>query len=95
MSEPARMMRRCRCRWCVAYDVRKCLALPAGAFGLTRVLLPMSLQSRLMLSFAILDIMFVGMTRPDNSTFRVIQLVLPASLRWATVSGGRPRRCRI
>jgi cellulose synthase (UDP-forming) len=29
-----------------------------------------------MLSFAILGIMLIGMTRPDNSTFRVIPLVI-------------------
>jgi cellulose synthase (UDP-forming) len=53
----------------------KYLALPAGALGLTLILLPMSLQAQLMLSFAVLGIMFIGMTRPDNSTFRVITLV--------------------
>ncbi|WP_428427608.1 UDP-forming cellulose synthase catalytic subunit [Pararhizobium sp.] len=53
----------------------KYLAIPAGALGLTLILLPMSLQAQLMLSFAVLGIMFIGMTRPDNSTFRVITLV--------------------
>ena len=41
-----------------------------------------------MLSFAVLGIMFIGMTRPDNSTFGVIPLVsLPASLPCALADG--------
>ncbi|MDQ0319219.1 cellulose synthase (UDP-forming) [Pararhizobium capsulatum DSM 1112] len=53
----------------------KFLAVPAGALGLLLILLPMSLQAQLMLSCAVLGVMFIGMTRPENPTFRVITLV--------------------
>ncbi len=56
----------------------KFLAIPAGAVGLTLILLPMSLQAQLMLSFAVLGVMFIGMTRPDNSTFRLVTFVFAA-----------------
>ncbi|WP_083637691.1 UDP-forming cellulose synthase catalytic subunit [Pararhizobium arenae] len=53
----------------------KFLAVPAGALGLLLILLPMSLQAQLMLSCAVLGVMFIGMTRPESATFRVVTLV--------------------
>lgn len=45
----------------------------------------MSLQAQLMLSFAVLGVMFFGMTRPDNSVFRLTTFVFAGiiALRYA------------
>ncbi|MFB2549459.1 UDP-forming cellulose synthase catalytic subunit [Ensifer soli] len=56
----------------------KLLAVPAGIAGLSLILLPMSLQAQLMLSFAVLGVMFIGMTRPSSTTFRMITFTFAA-----------------
>lgn len=63
----------------------KLLAVPAGLLGLTFLLLPMSLQAQLMLSLAALGVMFLGMTRPQNSSFRLVTFVFAGiiALRYA------------
>lgn len=63
----------------------KLLAITAGLSGMGLILLPMSLQAQLMLSFAVLGVMFFGMTRPDSSTFRIVTFVFAGiiALRYA------------
>lgn len=51
------------------------LALIAGVIGLFLLWLPMSLQAQLVLSFAALGVMFFGMSRPDNTVFRLITFI--------------------
>lgn len=55
-------------------------AIIAGALGLFLLWLPISLQAQLVLSFAVLGAMFLGMTRPDNKTFRLMTFVFSAVL---------------
>ncbi|AOF91025.1 cellulose synthase catalytic subunit [Sinorhizobium sp. RAC02] len=50
----------------------KWLAIPAGMFGLFLLWLPLSLQAQLVLSFAVLGVMFLAMTRPKNTTLRLV-----------------------
>lgn len=50
----------------------KWLAIPAGLLGLFLLWLPISLQAQLILSFAVLGVMFLAMTRPNSTTFRLV-----------------------
>ncbi|MBD8553408.1 UDP-forming cellulose synthase catalytic subunit [Rhizobium sp. CFBP 8762] len=63
----------------------KLIAIPAGLLGLGLIFLPMSLQAQLMLSFAVLGIMFLGMTRPEKASFRLVTLIFAGimALRYA------------
>ena len=63
----------------------KWLAIIAGAVGLFVLWLPLSLQAQLVLSFAVLGVMFIAMSRPDNKTFRILSFVFAAilALRYA------------
>ena len=63
----------------------KWFALAAGFLGLTFLWLPLSLQAQLVLSLAALGMMFFGMTRPENTVFRIITFVFCAvlALRYA------------
>ncbi|MCF3642954.1 UDP-forming cellulose synthase catalytic subunit [Rhizobium sp. TRM95111] len=56
------------------------LAVPAGIFGLLLLWLPMSLQAQLVLSFAVLGGMFLAMTRPQNTTLRLVTFVFAGIL---------------
>lgn len=61
----------------------KCMkwaAITAGALGLFVLWLPISLQAQLILSFAVLGLMFIGMSRPDNKTFRLMTFVFSSVL---------------
>ncbi len=72
--EPARMTR-CRDANGVLRMHMTCvksLAIPAGMFGLFLLWLPISLQAQLILSFAVLGVMFLAMTRPKSTTFRLL-----------------------
>ncbi len=53
----------------------KWLALGAGLLGLAVLWLPLSLQAQLVLSFAALGVMFFGMSRPDNTVFRLLTFI--------------------
>jgi len=48
------------------------LATIAGIAGICLLLLPMSLQAQLVLSFSVLGCMFFTMSRPDNKIFRMM-----------------------
>ncbi|WP_322990095.1 UDP-forming cellulose synthase catalytic subunit [Hoeflea sp.] len=50
-------------------------ALLAGLLGLCLLWLPLSLQAQLILSLAALGVMFFGMTRPENTVFRLVTFV--------------------
>jgi cellulose synthase (UDP-forming) len=50
----------------------KSLAILAGLAGLSLILLPISLQAQLVLSFGVLGFMFITMSRPENKTFRIM-----------------------
>nr|WP_316652458.1 UDP-forming cellulose synthase catalytic subunit [uncultured Gellertiella sp.] len=63
----------------------KWLAIIAGALGLFVLWLPISLQAQLVLSFAVLGLLFIAMSRPDNKTFRMMTFVFSGilALRYA------------
>jgi cellulose synthase (UDP-forming) len=48
------------------------LALLMGLAGLALILLPISLQAQLVLSFGVLGFMFITMSRPENKVFRMM-----------------------
>ena len=58
----------------------KWLAIPAGMLGLALLWLPMSLQAQLVLSFAVLGVMFLAMTRPQDTTFRLVTFIFAGIL---------------
>ena len=58
----------------------KWLAIIAGALGLFVLWLPISLQAQLVLSFAVLGLMFIAMARPENKTLRLMTFVLSGVL---------------
>jgi len=43
-----------------------------GLAGLALILLPISLQAQLVLSFGVLGFMFITMSRPENKVFRMM-----------------------
>jgi hypothetical protein len=63
-----------RCKWGFHMHMTcvKWLAVPAGMFGLFLLWLPISLQAQLILSFAVLGVMFLAMTRPANTILRLV-----------------------
>lgn len=60
-------------------------AIIAGTLGLFVLWLPISLQAQLVLSFAVLGLLFLSMSRPGNKTFRLMTFVLSGvlALRYA------------
>ncbi len=58
----------------------KWLAIPAGMIGLFLLWLPLSLQAQLILSFAVLGVMFLAMTRPENTTLRLVTFIFAGIL---------------
>lgn len=60
-------------------------AIIAGGTGLFMLWLPISLQAQLVMSFAVLGLMFIAMSRPDNPSFRLATFVFAAvlALRYA------------
>jgi len=58
----------------------KWLAAPAGMLGLFLLWLPISLQAQLVLSFAVLGVLFLAMTRPESPTFRLVTFVFAGIL---------------
>ena len=53
----------------------KWTALLAGSLGVLLLWLPLSLQAQLVLSLAALGVMFFGMTRPENTVFRLLTFI--------------------
>jgi cellulose synthase (UDP-forming) len=56
------------------------LAAPAGIIGLFLLWLPISLQAQLVLSFAVLGVMFLAMTRPASTPLRLVTFVFAGIL---------------
>jgi len=55
-------------------------AIIAGMTGLFMLWLPLSLQAQLVMSFAVLGFMFIAMSRPDNTSFRLATFVFAGIL---------------
>ena len=56
------------------------LAIIAGVAGLFVLMLPLSLQAQLVMSFAVLGIMFIAMSKPQNPTARMVTFVFAGIL---------------
>lgn len=55
-------------------------AIIAGVAGLFMLWLPISLQAQLVMSFAVLGFMFIAMSRPDNTSFRLATFIFAGVL---------------
>jgi cellulose synthase (UDP-forming) len=86
MTGPARLLRSCIQNGMLKMKlVMKSIAIIAGLAGLSVLLLPLSLQAQLVLSFAVLGIMFIAMTRPDSTRARMVVFIFAGilALRYA------------
>ncbi len=65
--------------------VLKVLGSLAGISALLLIFLPISLQAQLVLSFAVLGLMFISMSRPENKVMRIMTFVFAGilALRYA------------